>query len=274
MDVLAGKVVAITGASSGIGLALARLLATRGASVAVFARRSDRLDALAADAAAWPGDILPVCGDVTNEPDVLALVDQCVARFGRIDVMVCNAGIGYHGRLDDTPPDVTRRILDVNVLGTIHAARSALVAMRRQGHGHIIAVSSIVARRGVAGSSVYSASKAAQLAFIEALRAEFLGTALHASVVFPISTRTEFHTALARDYGQAVHGHGPKQSAGHVAGAIAACIERPRAEVYPHRWSRLLAVFSVVAPASADRLVRRFRREAAAASDSHAGTPS
>lgn len=265
------KVVAITGASSGIGLALARLLLSRGARVAAFARRADRLDALANDAAALPGTLLTVTGDVTSETDVQALVDRTVATFGRIDVMVCNAGIGYHGSLDDTPPDVTRRLMDVNVHGTIHAARSALAVMRRQNRGHIIAVSSIVARRGVAGSSVYSASKAAQMAFIESLRAEFLGTNLHASVIFPVSTTTEFHAAIARDYGQAVKGHGPKQSAASVAEAIAACIERPRAEVYPYRWAKLLSVVSAIAPAQADRLVRRFRRSATPGS--HAAPP-
>ncbi|MCC7043741.1 MAG: SDR family NAD(P)-dependent oxidoreductase [Acidobacteria bacterium] len=262
MDALAGKVVAITGASAGIGLALARHLVARGARVAAFGRRADRLDALVTETATRPGSVLAVIGDVTSEADVQTLVDRAVATFGRIDVMVCNAGIGYHGTLDETPTEVVRRLMDVNVLGTVYAARSALAVMRRQGAGHIIAVSSIVARRGVGGSSVYSASKAAQLAFIESLRAEFLGTPLRASVVFPVSTTTEFHAAIARDFGQAVRGHGPKQSADHVATAIAACIERPRAEVYPYRWAKVLSVISAIAPAQADRLVRRFRRTA------------
>ena len=264
MDALQGRVVAITGASAGIGLALSRALVTRGAHVAAFARRPDRLTALADDCAALPGQLLTVVGDVTSETDIQSLVDQTVARFGRIDVMVCNAGIGYHGRLDDTPPDVIRRVMDVNTLGTIYAARAALVVMRRRGSGHIIAVSSIVGRRGVEGSSVYSASKAAQLAFIESLRAEFLGTDFRASVVFPISTTTEFHHAIARDFDQHVTGHGPKQSAETVAQAIVACIERPRAEVYPYRWSKMLSVVNALAPATADRLVRYFRRQGSA----------
>jgi NADP-dependent 3-hydroxy acid dehydrogenase YdfG len=261
MGALHGRVVAITGASAGIGLALSHALMQRGAHVAAFARRAERLATLAADCTSLPGRLLTVAGDVTNEADVQSLVDQTVERFGRIDVMVCNAGIGYHGRLDDTPPDILRRVMDVNTLGTMYAARSALVAMRQYGAGHIIAVSSIVGRRGVEGSSVYAASKAAQLAFIESLRAEFLGTAFRASVIFPISTTTEFHEVLARDFDQQVTGHGPKQSAGTVARSIVACIERPRAEVYPYRWSKLLSVVSTVAPASADRLVRRFRRQ-------------
>ncbi|ODS53677.1 MAG: hypothetical protein ABS36_13715 [Acidobacteria bacterium SCN 69-37] len=273
MDPLAGRVVAITGASAGIGLALARLLVARGAHVAAFARRGDRLDDLVADTAhrQLPGRVLPVVGDVTEPADVQALVDRTIATFGRLDVMVCNAGIGYHASLDDTPPPVSRRMMDVNVHGTILAAQAALVVMRRQGTGHIIAVSSIVARRGIEGSSVYAASKAAQLAFIESLRAEFLGTGLRASVVLPVSTTTEFHDAIARDYGQVVRGHGPRQSAETVAAAIAACIVRPRAEVYPYRWSRLLGIVSAIAPGPADRLVRRFRRSS---SDRHAAADS
>jgi NADP-dependent 3-hydroxy acid dehydrogenase YdfG len=268
MTTTSTRVVAITGASSGIGLALAKELLGRGFRVTAFARRTDRLETLARDTGSTPDVLLTITGDVTNEADVQALVDRTVSHFGRLDVMVCNAGIGYHGSLDDTPPDVCQRLVDVNVHGTIHATRAALPVMRRQNAGHIIAVSSIVARRGVAGSSVYSATKAAQLAFIESLRAEFIGTPLRASVVFPISTTTEFHEAIARDYGQSVKGHGPKQSAEDVAVAIATCIEHPRAEVYPYRWAKLLSVVSAIAPAQADRLVRRFRRSASHANHS------
>ncbi|MFO7300813.1 MAG: SDR family NAD(P)-dependent oxidoreductase [Acidobacteriota bacterium] len=260
MPRLEERVVAITGASAGIGLALAELLVARGASVAAFARRADRLEDLAGRTKAGPGRLLPVAGDVTREDDVQALVDRTVATFGRIDVMVCNAGIGFHGPLDATPSDVSRRLVDVNVMGTIYAARAALTEMRRQQQGHIIAVSSIVGRRGVEGSSVYAATKAAQVAFIESLRAEFAGTGLHASVVYPIATATEFHEAIRRDFGQRVSGRGPRQPADAVARAIARCIERPRPEVYPYPPSKLLAILAVVAPGATDRIVERFRR--------------
>ena len=252
--------VAITGASAGIGAATARLAASEGATVLLSARRGDRLDAVVSEIQQAGGRAIAVPGDVTSEADMSTLVARAMADFGRLDVMVLNAGIGYHGPLDETSPDAMRRLVDVNLMGTLYAAHAALVAMRKQGHGHLIAISSIAGRRGVGGSSVYSATKAAQIGFIEALRAEFHGTRLHASVVYPVSTRTEFHEAIARDFGHAVSGKGPKQSADVVARAIVDCMVSPRPEVYPFRLAWWLAVLSVVAPKQADRFMKRFGR--------------
>ena len=109
--------------------------------------------------------------------------------------------------------------------------------------------------------SGYSASKAAQLAFAESLRAECHGTGVHVSVVLPISTETEFRTAMERDFGQRVRGAGPRQGADAVARAVLACIRRPVAEVYPYRRARALGVINAIAPGLTDRLVRRYRRE-------------
>ena len=267
MNDIQGQIVAVTGASAGIGRATARLLATQGAIVVACARRTQRLEELAHDFAGGPGRIVPFEGDVTVEADMRALVDRAVAVGGRLDVMICNAGIGYHGTLDETTPEHMRRVVDVNLMGTFYAAHAALEVMRRQGHGHIIAISSVVGRRGIGGSSVYSATKAAQIAFIESLRAEFFGTRLHASVVLPVSTTTEFHEAIARDFGHHVSGKGPKQTPEQVAEAIVACVRSPRAEVYPHASAWWLAVLSVIAPAKADNLVRRFGRRRRPAGD-------
>jgi short-subunit dehydrogenase len=201
-----------------------------------------------------------------------ALVARAVEAFGSLDVMVCNAGIGYHGPLDETPPAAMRRIVDVNLMGTLYAAASAMRVFRRQGRGHIIAVSSIVGRRGVGGSGIYAATKAAQLAFIESLRAEFVDTPFRASVVFPVVTVTEFHETIARDFGYAVSGTGPRQTAAQVADKIVDCIVSPRAEVYPLRKAWWLAVLSVIAPAQADKVVQKFarrRKPVAAAPDAH-----
>jgi short-subunit dehydrogenase len=259
-------VVAITGASSGIGRACAERLADEGAAVVVSARRADRLAEVVAAITERGGKATAVTGDVAREQDMRALVARAVETFGSLDVMICNAGIGYHDRFVDTPTEVMRRLVDVNLMGTFHAAHAAMEVFTRQQRGHIIAVSSVAGRRGIAGSSAYSATKAAQIGFIEALRAEFIGTNLHASVVYPVGTETEFHAAIERDYGHEIHGIGPRQSADTVARAIVECVVRPKAEVYPFPKAWWLSVLSVIAPAQADRVVQRFGRRRAAGS--------
>lgn len=257
---LAGRVIAITGASAGIGLACATRFARAGASVALSGRRADRLEATAAELTRAGGRAIAVPGDVTREEDNQALVDRAIDAFGRLDVMIANAGAGFHGTLEETPPDVVRRLMDVNFVGTYLSARAALPVFKRQGSGHLIIMSSIVGRRGIAGMTAYGASKAAQLGFAEALRTELLGTGIHVSVVFPVSTRTEFHDAMQRDYGHAVNGLGPKQEADSVAAAVEAAILKPRPEVYPYARSRALAIISVIAPAFTDRIVKKYGR--------------
>jgi short-subunit dehydrogenase len=254
------RVAAITGASSGIGLAAAEHLARDGAAVVLGARRTDRLESAVKGIRAAGGAAEAVTMDVTIEDDVARLAKVAVDRFGALDVMICNAGFGYYGSVEDTPADVMRRMMDVNFMGTYFGARAALPIFRRQGRGHLIFVSSIVGRRGVGLMSGYTATKAAQAGFAESLRAEFAGTAIHISTVFPISTETEFRAALARDYGHRISGLGPKQSVDHVARAIVQCVHRPRPEVYPHRLSRALPLLSIMAPRASDRLMRRFGR--------------
>jgi short-subunit dehydrogenase len=257
---LRSRVIAITGASSGIGRAIARLAAAEGATVVMCARRADKLQEVADAIAATGGRALAVPGDVTSEADMQAFVDRAVADMGRLDVMICNAGIGYHGSFEETPLAVARRLVDVNLMGTLHAAHAAVTTFRRQAHGHLIVIASIVGRRGVGGSAVYSATKAAQVAFVEGLRSEFHGSALKASVVLPIATSTEFHEAIRRDFGREIGAAGPHQTADKVARAVVNCMVRPTAEVYPYARAKLLSILSVAAPAQADRLVRRFRR--------------
>ncbi len=254
------KVVAITGASSGIGLACAQVLAGRGHAVVLSARRADRLDAAVAAIHAVGGSAIAVPGDVTSAADMTALVERAVKTYGHLDVLIANAGIGYHDAFAATPPDVMRRLVDVNVMGTLFAAHAAAAQFVRQQSGHLIVMSSIVARRGIAGSSVYSATKAAQAGLVEALRAEWLRTPIHASSIFPISTATEFHDAIRRDYGFEIHGRGPKQTAATVADAVVRCVDYPCAEVYPYRLSRALAVLNILAPSLSDRVVQRFAR--------------
>jgi NADP-dependent 3-hydroxy acid dehydrogenase YdfG len=256
-----GRVAVITGASSGIGLAVAEHLAAAGTAVVLGARREDRLRAAAERIREAGGRAEGVLADVTREDDVARLVRTARETFGGLDIMVCNAGFGYYGRIEETGADVMQRMMDVNFMGTFFGARAAIPVFRDQGRGHLIVVSSIVGRRGVANMGGYAATKAAQVGLAESLRAEFHGTDIHVSIILPVSTESEFRTAMQRDYGQHVRGTGPRQGAEAVAQAIVACVRRPAAEVYPFRPARVLAVASVIAPRLTDRLVHRYRRE-------------
>jgi short-subunit dehydrogenase len=257
---LSGRVAAITGASSGIGLACATHFAREGMAVVLGARRGDRLAATVTEIERAGGRAHAVPMDVTREEDARALVSAALERFGGLDVMICNAGFGFYGTLEDTPPAIMQRMMDVNYMGTFLAARAALPTFRTQQRGHLIFVSSIVGRRGIAFMGGYTATKAAQAGLAESLRAEFAGTPIHVSCVYPISTRTEFRDAMRRDFGRTAQGLGPKQMPDDVARAIAECIRHPRPEVYPHRTSRALAVLNILAPAFSDRLVRKYGR--------------
>ena len=256
------RVIAITGASAGIGRATALRLARDGDAVAICARRRDQLDAAAAEIAAAGGQALAVVADVTRASDIDDFVAQTVARFGRLDVMMCNAGFGIAGAIDDITPDQMQKLIDVNYTGTYHAARAALPLFRRQGSGHLVIVSSIVGKRGVPYMGAYSATKFAQVGLAECLRSELAGTGIHVTVVYPVSTETEFFEVMSRETGTAVtRAMGPRQSVAAVAEAIARAIRRPVPEVYPHATSRALVILNALAPGFTDRVVKRFGRK-------------
>jgi short-subunit dehydrogenase len=256
------RVVAITGASAGIGRATALRLARDGAAVALCARRADRLDAVAADIIAAGGQALAVRADVTRPDDMEGFIARTVERFGRLDVMMCNAGFGIAGAIDDITPAQMQKLIEVNYTGTYLAARAALRMFRGQGHGHVIIISSIVGKRGVPYMGAYSATKFAQVGLAECLRAELVGSDIHVTVVYPVSTDTDFFDVMSQETGTTVvRGPGPRQSVDTVADAIARAIERPVPEVYPYFKSRALVWLNAFAPGLADRMVQRFGRK-------------
>ncbi|HEY7497932.1 MAG TPA: SDR family NAD(P)-dependent oxidoreductase [Vicinamibacterales bacterium] len=258
--VLNGRVAAITGASSGIGLSVAEHLARAGVAVVLGARRTVRLASAVEAIRSRGGEAEAVTMDVTREEDVERLVARARERFGGLDIMICNAGFGFYGAADEMPSEIMRRMMDVNFMGTFYGTRAALPVFRAQGRGHLVFVSSIAGRRGIPFMSGYCATKSAQATFAESLRSEFFGTDIHVSVVFPVSTTTEFRQAMARDFGHEISGLGPKQPVEDVASAIVRCLEKPKAEVYPHATSRALGILNAIAPAFADGLVRRYGR--------------
>jgi short-subunit dehydrogenase len=256
------RVIAITGASAGIGRATALRLARDGHSVAACARRADRLDVLAREIVAADGQALTVVADVTNERDMENFVERSVQRFGRLDVMMCNAGFGIYGAIDDITSDQMRKLMDINYFGTFYATRAALPVFRRQHRGHIIIVSSIVGKRGVPYMGAYSATKFAQVGMAECLRSEVAGSDIHVSVVCPVSTTTEFVEVMTRETGSDVsQSLGPGQSVDEVADAVARAIEHPIPEVYPYFKSRGLVLLNALAPGFCDRFVQKFGRK-------------
>jgi NAD(P)-dependent dehydrogenase (short-subunit alcohol dehydrogenase family) len=258
---LNGQVAVITGASSGIGAAAARALAQQGVAVVLAARRVDRLQALAGEIAQGGGRAHPVGADVTSDEDVARLIDDTLRLYGRLDIAICNAGVGFFGSLEDTTPDAMARLMDVNYMGTFLVARAALPHLRQSPHGRLVIVSSIVGKRGIGWGGAYSATKFAQTGLAEALRAELAATSVRVSVIFPVSTETEFREAMAREQGFEVSGHGPRQPVERVARAIVRTVQRPRPEVYPYAPARLLTILNAIAPALSDRVIRRFGRK-------------
>src|SRR5947207_3460680 len=191
-----------------------------------------------------------------------AFVTNTVERFGRLDVMMCNAGFGIYGAIDEIAPEQMKKLMDINYFGTYYAARAALPVFWRQQRGHIIIVSSIAGKRGVPYMGAYSATKFAQVGMAECLRSELYGSDIHVSVLCPISTPTEFTEVMARETGGTVTGAlGPTQPVEEVAEAVARAIEHPIPEIYPYLKSRGLVVLNAIAPGFTDKLVQRFGRK-------------
>jgi NADP-dependent 3-hydroxy acid dehydrogenase YdfG len=192
------KVVAVTGASSGIGAATARLLAGQGMALVLGARREDRLAELAAELRAGGTEVECVATDVRQRADVAKLVQLAVDTFGRLDVLVGNAGIGPVSPLDDLRVDDWDAMIDVNVKGLLYGIAAALPVFRAQGSGQFVHTVSTAAYKTVAGQAVYSASKAAARTLTEGLRQE-AGPDIRVSTVSPGFVATDFVESVPGD---------------------------------------------------------------------------
>ncbi|MFE4209917.1 SDR family oxidoreductase [Streptomyces goshikiensis] len=189
-----GKVVAITGASSGIGEATALLLAARGARLVLGARRSDRLTDLVGRITEAGGEAVHRRTDVTRREDLHALVGLARERFGRLDVLVSNAGSGAISPLDDLRVDEWDQMVDVNIKGVLHGIGAALPVFRAQGSGHFVTTASTAAFRVVPAMAVYAGTKFAVRAICEGLRQE-AGDSVRVTTVSPGQVHTEFAEA-------------------------------------------------------------------------------
>jgi len=186
-----GKVVVITGASSGMGEAAARLLARDGAKVVLGARRTDRLDALVADITTADGEALAVATDVTRLDDVKALIEAAVQTFGRVDVLINNAGIMPLSALESLKVDEWTRMIDVNIKGVLHGIAAVLPHMKAQKSGQIITTSSVAGHLVFPASAVYSGTKFAVRAICEGLRQEVKPYNIRSTILCPGAVKTE-----------------------------------------------------------------------------------
>jgi clavulanate-9-aldehyde reductase len=188
---LSGQVVAVTGASSGIGEATALACAKAGAAVALAARRVERIDALAEQIAGGGGRAIAVQTDVSDEQQAGAFVRRAHEELGRLDVLVNNAGVMLLGPIAGAPTDEWRRMIDANVYGVLYCTHAALPLMIEQGGGHVVNVSSVAGRIAREGSGVYNLTKFGVGAFSESLRQEGVRYGVRVTLVEPGAVATE-----------------------------------------------------------------------------------
>jgi NADP-dependent 3-hydroxy acid dehydrogenase YdfG len=191
MAELDGKVAIVTGASSGIGEATALQLARQGASVALVARRHDRLVELAGRIEKDGGKALPIEADVSDHGEVESLVTQTAGQFGGLHILINNAGVMLLGPVEGADVEEWRRMVEVNLLGLLYCTREALPIMRDSGGGHIVNVSSVAGRQANLGSAVYNLTKWGVTGFSEALRQEAMHSGIRVTCVEPGMVDTE-----------------------------------------------------------------------------------
>lgn len=188
---LSGQVVAVTGASSGIGEATALACARAGAAVALAARRVERVEELAQRIVAAGGRAVAIGADVGEEEQAGEFVRRAHAELGRLDVLVNNAGVMLLGPIADAPTEEWRRMIHANVFGVLYCTHAALPLMREQGSGHIVNVSSVAGRFARLGSGVYNLTKWGVGAFSESLRQEAVALGIRVTLIEPGAVATE-----------------------------------------------------------------------------------
>jgi NADP-dependent 3-hydroxy acid dehydrogenase YdfG len=196
MSDVKGKIVAITGASSGIGEAAARLLAAAGAKVVLGARRADRLEIIAGDIRKDKGEVEVQAIDVSKREDLALFVKKAQDRFGRLDVLISNAGLMPLSPFDDLKVDEWDRMIDVNIKGVLYGIAAALPVFRKQGSGHFINISSVAGHRVGPTTAVYSGTKFAVRAISEGLRQE-AGDKIRVTIISPGAVESELAETIS-----------------------------------------------------------------------------
>ena len=256
---LKGKVAIVTGASSGIGEATARELASRGAAVVLAARAAEKLEALEREISASGGRVLAVETDVSDKDSVEAMVERTVEAFGSLDILVNNAGLGLSGRVADLRAEDLRHVFEVNTVGPLNCIQVALPQMGRG--GRIINVSSVIGKRSIPKVGGYCATKFALNALSDALRVEITDRGITVTSVYPGTTRTAFRENSRRTRDEK-RGWRPKGvTPEKVAEEIADAAEKGPREVYVRFSDRLFVAGTTLLPGLTDRMLRAWAKD-------------
>jgi short-subunit dehydrogenase len=255
-----GKVVIITGASSGIGRALAVEAAKREARLVLAARSLDKLEQLAEELLLPEADLLIVGTDVSIEDDCKKLIAKTLDKFDRIDILINNAGVSMRALFAQTGLDVIKQLMDINFWGTVYCTKYALDHLLKS-KGSVVGVSSIAGYKGLPGRTGYSASKFAMQGFMEALRIENLKNKLHVLIACPGFTRSNIrNTALGADgkmQGESPRNENSMMPAEEVASHILNAIEKRKRTLILTRQGKLTIFLNKIIPAKLDKMVFR-----------------
>jgi short-subunit dehydrogenase len=254
---IAGSRILITGASQGIGKALAESAAQWGGKVLAAARSDDLLGELAQQVRAQGGILETVHADVTSPEDRQRMVEAAVRSFGGLDILINNAGIGATGHFSEVSPDRLRKIMEVNFFGLTETTRACLPLLRRGNRPAIVNISSIAGKRGIPARSEYSASKFAVQGFSEALRAELVKDDIDVLVICPGLTQTNFSQNMIEQKARLQMDHMRGMTPQQVARATLRAIERGKNEITLTLQGKLIVFISRFFPGLADRIAAR-----------------
>lgn len=262
MKQLADRVVFITGASSGIGRASALEFSKLKCKIAICGRREDRLKELARQIG---GECFYRAFDLRNRDEIEKFIADIHARWGRLDVLIANAGYGYLARVDEVDPQEMQQIWEVNFLGTLFSIQNALPHMKERKEGHIVIISSVVGKYALPVMSAYCATKFAQVALGESLRPELREWKIGVTIVYPGFTQTEFgqaqHNPKNRPRNLTRRGQNPEA----VARAIIQAVRKNKKEIYPNFQGSIFAHAGLYLPWLLDEGIsfasKRFQRK-------------